>query len=447
MVIKIQNIIFEMSELPELLASPDPAVRTRSIALLSSIFMTDSSSILNNFDKYYDFFCRILENRTNDSISFFTLNRLLCKSLSRINQTNLPPPPSLQKLFQYISEVATCQSTIGHVNAFVSNMFSKSNLIYHAFKILDSLSSLNEEYIPSIIKILSFAEGRDTDIPNIVKASRDLITNYIKTNPKLTVDNAFKCILSESTFISDFAANILNIASTNNNEVLQMLVPYSASIQNHVNFRKNNDLQQLYKNLSVDTQSEVYMPKLDPAPFSPLAMTMFAQKTFVNVDAMSTKKFLVEKPQIRTANVTNTPGVSLSAHIDTISQKPVDQVVVQKDEKTRGSEKQQPQLKFLKMFAMKKGGALGKASQKRYFEFYPSNRCLVWRQTDTMDGVKGIMFLDHNVKIEKNVNNLTMNLKIKEKTHTIVFENASLLEEWYKTLWACTCTSDNPSGK
>ena len=225
-----------------------------------------------------------------------------------------------------------------------------------------------------------------------------------------------------------------------------MLVPYSASIQNHVNFRKNNDLQQLYKNLSVDTQSEDYMPKLDPAPFSPLAMTMFAQKTFVNVDAMSTKKFLVEKPQLRTSNVSTNQGTSLSSHIDTISQKPVDQVV-QKDEKSRGSEKQQPQLKFLKVFAMKKGGALGKASQRRYFEFYPSNRCLVWRQSDTMDGVKGIMFLDHNVKIEKNVNNLTMVLKIKEKTHTIVFDSASVLEEWYKTLWACTCTSDNPSSK
>ena len=46
-----------MSELPELLESPDPTVRTRCIALLSSIIMTDPSSILNNFDKYYDFFC------------------------------------------------------------------------------------------------------------------------------------------------------------------------------------------------------------------------------------------------------------------------------------------------------------------------------------------------------------------------------------------------------
>lgn len=435
-----------MSELPELLASPDPAVRTRSIALLSSIFMTDSSSILNNFDKYYDFFNRILENRTTDSITFFTLNRLLCKSLSRINQMNCPPPPSLQKLFQYISEVVTCQSTIGHVNAFVSNMFSKTMLTFYAFKILDTLSNLNGEYIPSILKILSVAEGKDADIPNIVKASRDIIINYIKSNPKTTVNDAFKCILSESTNISDFAASILNNASINNNEVLKMLVPYSASIQNHVNFRKNNDLQQLYKNLSIDTKSEDYMPKLDPAPFSPLAMTMFAQKSFVNVDPMSTKKFLVEKPQLRSPNVSTSPGTSLSAHIDTISQNPVDKVI-QKDEKTRGSEKQQPQLKFLKMFAMKKGGALGKASQRRYFEFYPSNRCLVWRQTDTLDGVKGIMFLDHNVKIEKNVNNLTMTLKIKEKTHTIVFDNAALLEEWYKTLWACTCTSDNPTSK
>lgn len=434
-----------MSELPELLESPDPTVRTRCIALLSSIIMTDPSSILNNFDKYYDFFHRLLENRANDSITFFTLNRLLCKSLSRINQMNSPPPPSLQKLFQYISECVTCPVTGGHVNAFVSNMFNKSMFIYYAFKIFETLNKINDDYIPSILKILSVAEGRDAEIPIIIQSSRDMIINYIKTNPKLTVNDAFKCVLSESTNISDFSANILNKASTNNNEVLNMLVPYSASIQNHVNFRKNNDLQQLYKNLSVDTQSENYMPNLDPAPFSPLAMTMFAQKTFVNVDATTTKKFLVEKPQPRVSGSTLTPATSLPAHIDTVSTKQVDQVV-QKNEPTKGSEKQQPQLKFLKTFAMKKGGALGKASQRRYFEFYPSNRCLVWRQAETLDGVKGILFLDHNVKIEKYPNN-TMVLKIKEKTHTIVFDSPSVLEEWYKTLCACTSTSDIPSSK
>lgn len=432
-----------MAELPVLLSSSDPTVRTRSIALLSSVFMTDPMTIINSFDQYYDFFHNVLEERYNDSITYFSLNKILCKSICKI-KCNFPSPNAPIKLLQYISECVTCSVTEGHTNAFVSDMYNKSIMISSVSVLFQSIATLDNGYIPSILKILYESDKEQTLIDHLeTEQNKQKFIQYIKANPKTTINDAFRCILSLSTKISDFAAEIVNRASENDYEILRMLAPYSASVRNHPNFETNRNLKALYQKLSIETNNDNYITKLNPTPFAPLARAIFAQKTFENVNVSDTKKFLKEQQLPAPPPPSNIGQNSLSALLDFhgISQDKPEKKLVS----PAAIEKPQQQLKYLEISAQKKGGGLGKTWQRRWFQFYPSNKCLVWKQSKTAESVKGILLLDHNVKVDKNDSNSTLYLKLKEKTHSIQFDKKEDFDEWCKTLQACASSESIPS--
>ncbi|OHT17544.1 hypothetical protein TRFO_02605 [Tritrichomonas foetus] len=423
-----------MSSLPLILSSSDSIAKTRGITLLSSIFMTRPYEVINNFELYYQFFHEILENRANNSITYFTLNDILCSSISRIPKGTQLKTEAVISLLKYISECLTFPATGGHVNAFVTDIFNDNSFTDSAFLLCTSFSRFVSQYYIPLIKILSVTH--DKKIYTVLKSS--LNENIIRENGRITVEDVFKCVLSENSQISELGAQILNFSSRIDEEVVRLLVPYSSSIQNHVNFASSNDLKQIHQRLSEALLKDTFRAAPDPTPFAPLAHAMFAQRTFDIVDTTNTKKFLNDRPQTHTANVAavGKPS-SLAIHLDKITEVPLELPVQQKPTSQANVKvENKPQLKFLKTFAAKKGGKLSKSWQRRYFEFFPSNKCLVWRVTDTPDGVKGVLFLDHNVKVERS--NLTLILEVKGKTHSIQFDNQATVEEWFTTLQSCT---------
>ena len=422
-----------IQNLPAILQSSDFAIRTRAINLFYSIFMQKPEIVLNEFERFSNFFHEVLKNSSEDSITYFTLNNILFTAILSLKDKIGKIQMSRKAIFcilNYISDYLANPMIGGRITVFVSDRLfeiTDHNVIITCIYYLCSFQ-MQPEYFPPLIQIMSITN--DKTILSICNQFKNDVIKQIIQNPKDTVESTFKCVSSSVPEISTLMAAILNRASAESKVVAKMLVQYAIQIQGLVNFATSNDLKGIYQHIMEAMTTEKQKPPPDPAPFEYMAKVMFAKSIFDSVNASNTKKFLSEIRTSTSASVLLGNSNSLAIHLDKISDVPVE------TNKMPASPAQQPQqqsvsvpsspaLKYMKADVSVKGNA-------KVLEFFPSNKCIVWK--DFKKGVEGMVFVDSTLKAEKD--KLALCLITKDKIK-FKFNDQNTIDEWMNTIKSC----------
>lgn len=101
--------------------------------------------------------------------------------------------------------------------------------------------------------------------------------------------------------------------------------------------------------------------------------------------------------------------------------------------------------KVLHAWGVKKGGLSHNSYQKRYFDFYSSARCLIWREQEKTNHIKGVIVLPDTAKVTPTLNNKGYQYHIiiepeqGQKTYDIAFEKENVCNQWAQALQSlCT---------
>lgn len=416
-----------MDGISAILASPDVCVHSRLITYISSLLSTKPGVVITDFESFQSFFSSLISTRESDSINFYILNDLLYDAI--MNFPDKIPQKSVVAILNYVAECFSF-SRRAKINGFVSEIYDTYNFVEMTNFLIEEKSGkiISEESYISLLTILCIAE----DI-TILNSYSEKIAKYISNmnDPENILELVMNSILSTNEELSNFCVSLaLNIIS-NNKDIMKSCVNYAPSIQLLPSYESNKEMQKLKDSLvSLLVNNNMTVTPVS-SPYSSLAKSMFEQKTFEIVDSRGTKKFLTMKHNNISRNSNQIQPNNLTSQFLEINEMDLS-VGVKKD-----NEDNQQKLKMLRALVLKKkDGPLHTQWKKRWFEFYPHNKCIIWRAEQTLDGIKGILFLDHSIKIEKNNNNLI--IKSDSKTHQMQFDNSQVADEWYLVLSLCT---------
>ena len=96
--------------------------------------------------------------------------------------------------------------------------------------------------------------------------------------------------------------------------------------------------------------------------------------------------------------------------------------------------------KRLASFGDKKGGLGHKSWQRRFLEFYPQNRCIVWKEEPNARGIKGLLVLSPKSTVIFKTKETGHMYKIiikpgeKQKNYEISFDTKTVAQEWYDVM-------------
>ncbi|KAH0794349.1 hypothetical protein GPJ56_001642 [Histomonas meleagridis] len=280
-----------------------------------------------------------------------------------------------------------------------------------------------------LVKVLYSTESEN--ILKLLSADTEKFANFISTSSDEDLTSIMKLVFSPNTAISNFCLSVALKVVQLNPSISEKLFSYAGPILTMPNYESNKDAVKLHR-LLLSSKGGSEVQKV-PELYKNLARLVFEQKTFETVDPKGTKKFLTVQQTPRKTTVLKARRSTLSMRLDEAS---IGQYLAQSESDSL-IEIKPTVIKPLKGFATKKrSGGLHASSGKKWFEFYPHNKCLVWRAEQTQDGIKGILFLDNSVCIDKSGN--VLSIKLKDKTIQIQFENRKTLNEWYSAISTCT---------
>jgi hypothetical protein len=419
------------SRLVSVLSSKDADVRRRGITLLSSILTTHPADILDCFPDYLPFFLSLLQNRHMDSIAFCTLSELLFQAISM--HINSVKESCVCSLLRYISECVEHGNVVGRMNAFVADLFRPKRMA-RAFKGLFARGLKSQAELSYILRILAVTE--DKSILNIAFDDWERLVLLVKRNEPDVTGVVVRCINSEVRIVADLGIKLAYTVAKESKDFCRQLYSYASQLKSHPLYDQVPTLRQVYEAVTASANYDCPPIPRDMCKISTIASLAAAKDMFGRIDPRADDKLNDSRKPPESSVVQTKPrgfvalldeGLKIGAEpllAPASSQSPAARAVYQ--------ESVAP---VLKSFAEKKGMGLGNAWQKRWLEFYPGNKCLIWRTAEKYDGIKGVLFIDRTCKLEKNGSALV--IRTQNKSHQIQFENQKVLEEWHLTMTNC----------
>jgi len=265
-----------------------------------------------------------------------------------------------------------------------------------------------------------------------------------------------RCLLSRVSDLVLFISNVLVEATKQNAQIIQLLLPYTCYIQTRSLQPNSDDLKTLNNILTTYLNNQKLPPPPPENMHAPLSQILLEAKKFDKMmDGYDQK---IDKEKIENENINrivsmftveqtssnldenSTKAMSLSKRLDlpyvppVLSSQPSTNEPASKNKGDAAANSP-----YIEITASKLGGFQHNTWQTRYFQYYRSNRCLVWRTKNTLSDVKGLMLFDSKTQIEMLSKGLkgkqfVLRIQLDKKVHEISFPSQEKLDEWFNAM-------------
>lgn len=419
-----------MQDLCLLLQSKDLETRSRADKIFHSMFITDPASIINSFKDFLPYFMNVLDNRRNIPIVFYSqteyLIRYLCDGSVQIQDSAVDP------ILLYFLEVLSASPQNTRVDPFVIDTFNKSDIREAVMSIFKSVRPA--EHLTLLFKL--FVVSEDKEIKSLIESNTNEICALIHKAPSDFSDVIIRGLQSQNMEISSFIASMMLRMISQNTILMELLSPYTCYLKTLIDSPKIRELALVLEN-------HILKQKQAPAPIDvvhKLLGSITSQGALFSATDAEPKRRIVS-----TASESKYEAHSFSKKLETsILDLPIDYeapesiTIVPKSAEPVAPVKPEVRKEILSCFAHKLGGFQHSSWQQRFFEFYPSNKCLIWKSKKTATEVKGMIMIGPSIGIEspKSMKGKQFVIKIKlpNKVHEIAFPSDFEKEKWFAAL-------------
>ena len=392
----------------EILKSSQNDTRSRGTSLLCSLLTTSPLKVLNSFHEYYDVLLNFLDPSTLETINLLIVEQSI-REFNHINEQSIPYLINYICYFlenPYYSEKIDIEQDINSTtDIFIQAIHSLFENRSKSFCFPERLRTL------SITKNSSFLITIDDcsdDLLDSILKKRDFSLNYL-----------VNCLIMDNEKISSFAAEITVKLIEKDSNILNDLSNYSSFLSSVKKPSSNPTLdkilsenRQMKMQQSNNQTEDSYKTTLQPiivngqkfAYIEPDQTAKLFQKVKPRKNIARTHSFL-HQSQFQKPTLPQQRRFSTIKHDD--ADIPVCQVL-------------QKQGKFKKW-------------QDRWFEFYPTSSCLVWRSKSDDPKVKGAIIFDHTYSIQQVIEKNKFILAITPKTgkeYFLSFPSQDELNHW-----------------
>ncbi|KAH0786606.1 PH domain containing protein [Histomonas meleagridis] len=414
----------------KLLRTTNLRTLTRALKVYSSYFVSCTDEVFDNFSDYFPFYMFVLNHRSSLSIAYCDLSERLVQEVTHygpnINAKSINP------ILTYFYHCFEASNSGFKVDSFVAHTFDPSDTISAIISIFSTASS--KDYLEPLLKIL--AVSKSTKILSLINKYQADVAQIIIEKSDEMIQICLQCLLSLVHDITSFIAKILSGVVTAKPILINHLLPYVGFIQAKIS--QCPDL----KGLNTRIIEYLYKQKLPPPPpdnlSAPLSRILLDQDIFgkqANVSEFN--QIISAKPKKST---TYSNAMSLSKRLDKFNNSAPQPTEPAKQE-VAPVQPEQPVKEVLEASAFKLGGFQRNTWQNRFFQFYPSNRCLVWRSKKGTPDIKGLLLFDSTIKVDKELKGIkgkqyVMTISIGKKAREIAFQTGEELERWYNAFKA-----------
>lgn len=427
----------DMDGLAVLLRSRDRETQSRALKLFHSYFVSDSARVFENFPVFLPYFQFLLDNRMRESIAFFEETENLIRKIM-YEKVEMKKEAVDALLLFFLGCFIAPRHCI--VDAFVSHIFDNSHIPPAIACLFETVPV--SDHLEMLFKLATASES--PRILELIKPQAKDIGALITASPKSFIDAIIRGLQSLNRDISEFTASAVLEAITCQ-ELLELLVPYTSYIQGRSNVNKSSTMKELFQAM----QEHLVSQKIEPSPIEsagvPLAMIVSDMTKFkMAYGTGDCPTFLSEKTRSRTVMSPQTQANGLSkkleAPVQSVLAAPASPIVPIHRAMTVA--KKDSPTEALSTLGHKLGGFQHGTWQQRYFQFFPTSKCLVWRAKKVPGDVKGILVIDQHVKLEKVPKGIkgkqfVLQIKLTKKVHEIAFSSQEELDRWANAIEEC----------
>ena len=427
-----------MEELGRLLQSQNRETRARAIKIFHSRFLADPAQVIDNFSVFLPYYRSLLENRRTASVAFYeeTEELVRCIVTSQAKVT----AKSATDVLAYFLECLRASPQNCRVDAFVAHILDNSQIVQAVLVIFKSVPAA--EHVGLLFKFV--AASQNESLLDLIKSKSKELAALMSANPDDFLESIVAGIQSASKSIQDFTLSALVIALTSK-ELTVLLVPYMSYIQAMAVQKRITSMQQVYQMLRSYMDKENVAPEPIQRAYTPLARIKLEAARFAveQDDTGKRRPPAVQKAgtAVSLSKTLEEPMVAVELVDETQPQSPQQAKQSIQRAMTITSKKEQVQ-EVLSTSAHKLGGFQHGTWQQRQFQFFPNNKCLLWRAKKSMNEIKGLVLLEQNVTIEKVPKGLkgkqfVIQIKLPKKVHEIAFAGQEELDKWMDAMLAC----------
>ena len=434
-----------MDGLAVLLRSRDRETQSRALKLFHSCCVTDPSQVFSKFPVFLPYFMYLLENRASGSIAFFEETENLIRGI--VGEKVAMGKEAVDALLSYFLACFVASRQNCTVDAYVAHIFDNSH-IPPAIKALFERVDVSA-HVGMLFKVAAASENQE--ILELIKQKAKEIGTLISANPQSFIDAIIRGIQSLDKDVSEFTAEVV-LQAISSKELLDLLVPYTSYVQGRSNVNKSETMKQVFQAVQAHLVSENIEPRPIECSGVPLAMILTDREKFSKGHGSGEgQTFMSEKARSRTMMVPQT-AMGLSKKLEApapssstaaTAAATATNVPVQRSPSQRGmSVAKKDANEALATFGHKLGGFQHGTWQQRYFQFFPTSKCLVWRAKKTAGEVKGIIVIDQHAKLEKVPKGIkgrpfVLQIKLPKKVHEISFSGQEELDRWANAIEEC----------
>jgi len=420
--------------LANLMDSDSVETRLRSYNLFYSILYTNPMEIINNFSNYYTIILSLMNKKPIDSVPFCSLTEMLYKTI--IHGYDQVEERSVEPILEFILAILEFPKKNRNMDAFILHLFF-SQQYYEVIQKLFCKFDV-QKFLTILFRILPYDDNHV--VLNLVRSHVGKLVSLFVSKKEEYFPFILRSYQSQDGQLSDYALHILLSAFDQDISLFEYVIPYEAYFKARCT---QNDFQS-FKNFKakflVSYTSPVVHHPIDQPCIPQISLIRKENKLFSLVDSNTSFKYQNNKKklkeQIDTALQSNNQDGLLEMSASAKQSSTKSEVVPQTKHVPVTVES--PKTEPLRTFALKLGGFKHQNWQKRYFEYYPINKCLVWRKENQPGGVKGILLLDDTVKIELEQDTpkskpfrVILVPQNGKKQHEIAFDRSDIAETWY----------------
>lgn len=429
-----------MNELGCLLQSQNRETRARAITIFHARFLADPSQIINNFPDFLPYYRSLLLNRREESVAYYeeTEHLVRCINSGQVKFTE----ESGEAVLSYFLDCFLASPQNCRIDAFAAHILDESHIVQAILAIFKQLPVAN--HLGILFRLVTASESEA--LVEMLKGSSKDVASLIIADPPSFLDAIVSGLQSSNKSVCEFTIAAVVVALSSKH-LLLLLVPYTSYIQALAVQKRSGPMQQVYQMLHTYLMKENVAPNPTPKENVPLAMIRLEGERFLAegddtgkrrpptilrmTEPMSLLRMVLEEPITK----------FVDSQDESQPQSPQPKQPVQRS-MTMVNKKEQAQ-EVLSTFAHKLGGFQHGAWQQRQFQFFPNNKCLLWRSKKAMSEIKGLILLESNVGIEKLPKGLkgkqfVIQIKLPKKTHEIAFSSQEEVDKWMDALLNCT---------
>ena len=391
----------------EVLKSNDREMKSRGISLLYSILTISPVKILNNFQDYYD----ILMEISSEGIGLETINLLIIeqtiKEMESINEESAP------FLINYICYFIENPFLIEKIS--LEQDISATTQMFH--EALKGLFRNRKESFCIPERIRSLLATKDDYFILKFAAENDSILDYIIKNREPSLTYLINCLNLEEKTIVDYSTKILIRLKTKEPAISQHISRYIS----YNNQLFNQNVNQLMKSTMSNNIS--FLGSAEDTYKTTIQFMIKNGEQFAYLQPSEVNFYKQKTGQNDVIKNTEAYSFLNTAHLEQNSMTQIQRrpPVVKHD------------VNDLPICAILQKQGKFKKWQERYFEFYPTSKCLLWRSKPDDPKVKGVLLFDDTYEIKQvnEKNKLILQLTPKKgKQYFLAFSNDDERSKW-----------------